>query len=654
MCGISVIVNTKDAPVQDKLVRSMNARIAHRGPDNDGIYRGGNFAIGHRRLSILDTGHLAHQPFQYRDYIITFNGEIYNHCELRKQLIAKGYTFTTRSDTEVILVAYDCWGTQCVNYFEGMWSFVVYDPKKKILFGSRDRYGLKPFYYSTFANLFVIASEVKQYMELPGFKPVLNEQVAFNFLNYGALNYSDETFFQGVQSLGAGHNLVYNLSTHRHSISRWYYFPEGKTNKLDMQEAADEFRRLFRESVATRLSSDVPVAACLSGGLDSSSIVSMARSLMTSGSDFLTLSICWNDKAIDERHYIEEVVRHSGVANKKIFPDMNELNRDEIFEKIIYHQDQPIPSASHFAEYKVYEGAAQAGFPVLLDGQGADEYLGGYGIFNWFHLHGLLSQGRFVSFSREWSAVRRQSNFSDNQMLRMFLYMKYKLGRPLISSFINESWHPAVQGGNPQLPPAGIKLNAKNLSFNQIFTSSLPYQLHSADRNSMCHSVESRLPFLDHRLVEFCYMLPDTLKISNGLSKIVLREGLKSILPPEIYQRKTKLGFPAPEIQWMHQNAQWILKQFDDNAEALSEFVSPAEAKSGFMKVSWAGKGDHSPYFRMLSFAKWLSMFNVSTAAFNRVVHTVTNFGKANIASLLILVSGNSASVTDSVRSMIQ
>ncbi|HEY0677512.1 MAG TPA: asparagine synthase (glutamine-hydrolyzing) [Chitinophagaceae bacterium] len=612
MCGICAIVNTKDQHADTALIGKMNARIAHRGPDNDGVYSAGNFALGHRRLSILDTGHLAHQPLQYRDYIITFNGEVYNHLEIKEALEAKGYEFCTRCDTEVIVAAYDYWGPDCASKFEGMWAFVIYDPRKNILFGSRDRFGQKPFYYGRFGNYFTIASEIKQFMEIPGFKAVLNQEVAFNFLNYGALNYSDDTFFEGVQSLTAGHNLTYNLSTHSHSISKYYEFPHSLSSKMDLVEAADEFRKLFTTSVSSRLSSDVRIGSCLSGGLDSSSIVCMVNDLLEGKEDVHTLSICWNHATIDEREFIDEVSNNTRSVNTKIFPDMMELNDEDVLGKIIYHQDQPIPSASHFSEYKVYEAAGQMGFPVMLDGQGADEYLGGYGIFNWYHLHGLLSGYQFGSLKQEWSAVQKSSKFSSNAMLKNFLFIKFKHRRPQMDPFVQPGWGREFLNGNPTLPPHDTTLSAKELSYHQLFSCSLPYQLHSADRNSMCHSVESRLPFLDHRLVEFCYSLPDTFKIANGVSKVILREGLKSILPQKIRERKLKLGFPAPEREWLQSNVKWVNKELETESDTLHKFVNSRKLKDNFMQFSRHNHQDHAPFFRSLAFAKWLKIFNVS------------------------------------------
>jgi asparagine synthase (glutamine-hydrolysing) len=614
MCGISAIVNTRNVPVEALFIRRMNERIAHRGPDNDGVFYGDNFALGHTRLAIMDTGHLAHQPFKYKDYVITYNGEIYNYCEIKNELRLKGYSFGTRCDTEVILAAYDQWGEDCVSKFEGMWSFMIYDPARDILFGSRDRFGQKPFHYMLASGHFVVGSEIKQFLDLPWFRPMLNEEVAFNFLNYGALNYSNDTFFNGVQSLGPGHNIIYNLVSHQFTISRWYNFPEKASLSMDMQEASEQFRQLFTNSITTRLNSDVSMGSCLSGGLDSSSIVCMASNLLNGHGPLPTLSICWNDKAIDEQQYIDEVTSHTGSFNTKIFPDIDQLNEEDLLGKIIYHQDQPIPTASHFSEYKVYEAAKQNQLSVMLDGQGADEYLAGYGLFLWYHMHALFNSSRFGMLSREWDAVKKISHFSNNEMLRNFLFIKYKQKKPRMLEFIEPGWGKEFLNADPSLPPKSTGFSARKLSHHQLFSSSLPYQLHSSDRNSMCHSVEARLPFLDHRLVEFCYSLPDTFKITRGQSKTVLREGLKSILPSMIYERKQKLGFPAPERDWLRRNKDWVNRQIDENADALERFVSIKKFKDHFNGFIDGKHTDSAPFFRVLSFAKWLKVFNVSCA----------------------------------------
>ena len=613
MCGISAVVNTRSGPVEHQLIRKMNAAIAHRGPDNDGVYSMANFGLGHRRLSIMDTSHLCHQPFKYKDYIITYNGEIYNHLEIKNDLQKLGYQFTTSGDTEIVLAAYERWGEHCVSHFEGMWSFIIYDPKKNILFGSRDRFGQKPFHYGEFNSYFIVASEIKQFAQVPGFKATLSHREGFNFLNYGGLNYSDDTLFEGVRSLPSGHNLYYDLSTNTYTTTQWYFFPERRTNKIGIHEAAEKFKRLLEKSVQLRIGTDARMGSCLSGGLDSSSIVCIIDNLLKGKENFVTLSICWEDKSIDEQEYIDIVTDHTTSAiNEKIFPNLDDLNQQNILDKIIYHQDQPILTTSHFAEYKVYEAAGQRGLRVVMDGQGADEYLGGYGIFNWYHMHGLFNEYRFLSLSKEWNAMKKRSDMRHHQILKNLLYMKYKQRKPEMASFINPDWGKDHIDENPMLPPTNSRLSAKFLSHHQVFSSSLPYQLHSADRNSMCHSVESRLPFLDHQLVEYCYLLPDTLKIVAGKSKIVLREAMTGVLPEAIRQRTTKLGFPAPEKAWMLKNSKWIGKELKQNVPALVDFMNPSQIKNDFNQFAKSGRGDQDHFFRILSFIRWLKIFGVS------------------------------------------
>lgn len=613
MCGISAVVNKRNAPVGHDIIRKMNASIAHRGPDNDGAYFFSNFGLGHRRLSIMDTSHLCHQPFKYQDFIITYNGEIYNHLEIRDELQKLGFEFTTSGDTEIVLAAYEMWGEQCVSRFEGMWSFIIYDSKKNILFGSRDRFGQKPFHYGEFNSYFIVASEIKQFMQVPGFKATLNHKEGFNFLNYGGLNYSDDTLFEGVRSLPSGHNIHYDLSTHKYAISQWYFFPERKTNRIGLHEAAKEFRRLLEQSVHLRMGTDARMGSCLSGGLDSSSIVCLIDKLIKKKENFVTLSICWGDRSIDEQEYINVVSDHTSHGiNEKIFPDLDDLNQRNILEKIVYHQDQPILTTSHFAEYKVYEAAGERGLRVVMDGQGADEYLGGYGLFNWYHMHGLFHQYRFRSLSKEWRAMRERSDMRHHQILKHLLYMKYTRRKPAMAEFINPHWAKDLIDENPMLPPNRSKLSAKFLSHHQVFNSSLPYQLHSADRNSMCHSVESRLPFLDHQLVEFSYLLPDTLKISAGKSKIVLREAMSGVLPDEVRDRSTKLGFPSPQKAWMLKNTNWVGKELEGNAAAYGDLINPSRIKDEFSRFASTGRGDHDHFFRILTFNQWLKIFGVS------------------------------------------
>ncbi|HYE55400.1 MAG TPA: asparagine synthase C-terminal domain-containing protein, partial [Chitinophagaceae bacterium] len=348
-----------------------------------------------------------------------------------------------------------------------------------------------------------------------------------------------------------------------------------------------------------------------SGGLDSSSIVCMLKE-MEPAKKYTTVSMCWDNEEVDEQRYIDPVLEKTKFCGKKLFPDINELNRCDTLDKIIYHQDQPMSSASHFAEYKLHQGASREGFTVMLDGQGSDEYLGGYGIFNFYNMLGLIGSRQWKDARSEWSALKKFLEFSDWRLMKFLLYIKYMQPLPLMDSVIRYNWGRDFLAKNPFTLPKGARADMKNFSFLQLFVSSLPFQLHSADRNSMSHSIESRLPFLDHRLVEFTFRLPDQFKINKGVSKAVLREAMKSILPEEVRTRKHKLGLPAPEREWMHANAGWVEKELTESACVMDKIIDIAALKKRFESFRRLKYADHSLFFRTICFSRWARIFNVS------------------------------------------
>jgi asparagine synthase (glutamine-hydrolysing) len=612
MCGISVIVNLSNAPIAENTLQKMNQKIRHRGPDHEGSFFGRNFALGNQRLSIVDRSTAANQPMHYRELVITYNGEVYNYREIRGELQKKGYCFNTCSDTETILAAFDHWGEKCTEHFEGMWAFIIYDKRSNKLFASRDRFGQKPLYYATVAGHFVMGSEIKQFAVIPGFKGKMNHSIAFDFLNFSALNHTDETFFEGVENFPAGHSMVYDLETHDYELRRWYHFPSPDLNGISLTDAAVEFKKLFKSSVEGRLKADVKLGSCLSGGLDSSSIVCMVNDLETEKSIPVTISVCWPGKEIDEQEYIDIVVDQLKCGSKKITPDLDEMNKENVLDKIIYHQDQPIVSASHYAEYKLYEEAARENLRVMLDGQGADEYLAGYTMFHYYHMYELFNRNGLKDLYKEWNAVRSLFRFSNHKLLRNLLYIRYRRKNRKIDPLFNDKWIKKFPNSDPNLLPGNGELNLKGFTKHQLFVSSLPYQLHSADRNSMCHSVEARLPFLDHRLVEFTYALPARFKIRNGMTKLVLRDALKEILPDRISQRISKQGFPAPEREWMCRNADWVIRELKDAGDLLNNMLDPGKTIRKFQDYCKTGQGDLSLFFRIINLSRWIKLFSIS------------------------------------------
>lgn len=623
MCGISVIVQKSNEPVSEVLIRKMNNLVVHRGPDGEGYYHHLNLAMGHRRLKIIDLSNAATQPMEYDGLIITYNGEIYNYIEIRKVLENEGYLFHTKSDTEVILAAYKKWGKNCVSHFHGMWSFAIFDRNRNILFCSRDRFGIKPFSYFDSKTHFCIASEIKQFSAIPFFEPKLNHQAAFHFLYYSSIEGEEKSFFQNVKFLSPGQNLIYDLTTHQLELENWYHLTiEDQYADISYPEACKHFRYLFDRSISMHVRSDVEIGACLSGGLDSSSIVYSYKHQFPKSNPLKTVSSCFEEKAINEIEYIDFVTKDIGFQGNKIFPDIRQIMQNNIFEKICYHQDQPITSGSFFSEYKVFEKAGELGLKVMLDGQGADEYLAGYDEFNSIYLNQYLHKLQLLSFTR---VARDIARFKDHHPITFIKNfgsdMLMNTGRKAMKKFnssyfkpvwMNEKWfeeNSYNQNPYPILLPGGIK-GIQELTRKALSQYSLPHQLHSEDRNSMMHSIESRLPFLDHTLVEFVLNLPDNFKIRNGVNKSILRDGLKDILPEKISGRKNKLGFPGPEDRL-------FLKQDPDIHRILLSLqdsfpgIFSRNIIEKYERCFTAKEQNQNLIFKSLSFYYWTKAFGI-------------------------------------------
>ena len=613
MCGISIIIDRCNKSIDDSSIQSINEKISHRGPDDAGYYFGTNFAFGHRRLSILDLSSAGHQPMQRDHLCISYNGEIYNYIELRQELKELGHSFISGSDTEVILTAYRQWGDECFSRFNGMWALAIHDSIRNEIIFCRDHFGIKPLYYTLTKGFFLAGSEIKQFTAIDEFKASLNKVVAANFLTYGLLNYSEETFFENVKELRGGHYLRYNLSTHQFSLAQWYNLSNAAIPIADSYEQArQKVRSLFVDSVKLRMRSDVRVGSCLSGGIDSSSIVSIIHSQKLANPDFATITSCYENKKFDEQIFSDLVTESTKFSSKKVFPILNDLLDKGHLDKIIYHQDQPFSGASHYSEYKVFEEASKNKLIVMQDGQGSDEYLCGYGEFYVAGIAELLLSFRFRKAFLFFKTKAVQKRISVSKEVTQFLFsffihdliksikLVFGKGNP---SWLTPQWH-ALAGKSLKTP---LK-NIRDLSICEIETLSIPYQLHSEDRNSMLFSIESRLPFLDHRLVEYCIGLPSLYKISPEYTKAILRDAIGE-LPEPIKNRKDKMGFVAPDAEWMLKNHKRI-------KEELRTIVRKSEIFSDQLLVAFdkfvEGKRIYDPiFFRALSLSRFCSLFNM-------------------------------------------
>jgi asparagine synthase (glutamine-hydrolysing) len=567
MCGIAGIISSNTSLISKENLKKMTGAIAHRGPDGEDFWIDDTQAVGfgHRRLSIIDLSSSAAQPMHYLDrYTIVYNGEVYNYIEIKKALQKKGYYFKTQSDTEVILAAYDYWKEDCLEQFDGMFAFAIFDKKEQQVFAARDRFGEKPFYYYKDEDHFFFASEMKALWAL-GVKKEVNEKMLLNYLTLGYVQHSinkDETFFEGISSLPPSNYLQLSVTDKRFSTKSYWGLDKETSINISATDAIEHFTGLFTTSVKRRLRSDVSIGTSLSGGLDSSSIIATISQLLTSGQTNcqpVSVSAVFPGFEKNEGPYIQSVVDKFNVKSFTIQPTGDELVKD--FEKICYHQEEPFHSSSIFAQYKVFELAASKNIKVLLDGQGADETMAGYHKYIHWYLQQLIARMKFTTAINEkkalvknglpfnWGIRNYLATFFPAHVAIMLEKRAYKktihhpdLTKDFLSSFQGREW-----GGIYK--PIVSKLN--DILYFNTMQFGLEELVRFADRNSMAHGREVRLPFLSHELVQFIFSLSANLKIHDGWTKWLLRKSMDQKLPDEIVWRKDKVGYEPPQQQWM-------------------------------------------------------------------------------------------------------
>jgi len=570
MCGIAGIIQPSNQYSIHHL-RKMTDALAHRGPDGEGFWQNGDGTaqLGHRRLSVIDLSKDASQPMHFTVaasgqadgplYTIVHNGEIYNYVEIRSALEKEGYCFRTQSDTEVILAAFDFWNGECIEHFDGMFAFAIWDEKEKELFVARDRFGEKPFFYYHNNGQFLFASEMKA-LWAAGVPRVANFKMLFNYITIGYVDNPErpeETFFENIFKLPAASSLYYRPSSNELVVEKYWNVDAGYQRlKITDKEAIEEFQSLFTTSVRRRLRSDVSIGTSLSGGLDSSSVVASIVPLVSGSIPLKVFTASFPGFEKDELVFSSKIVHQFGLAQH-----ICSLTADDVidnWDKFFYHQEEPAGSASAFAQFKVFELAKHQQVTVLLDGQGADEILAGYHkYYKWYWQE--LFQKRNLIRSKEIAATRQlgiDEKFGIKNVIAALL--------PDLASVILEKQYLAHALQHPDLTSDFVKLQSKEayyttpalaslngvLYFN-AFVHGLGELLRYADRNSMTHGREVRLPFLSHELVEFVFSLPAHFKIRQGWTKWLLRQSMKAQLPADIVWRKDKVGFEPPQKQWM-------------------------------------------------------------------------------------------------------
>jgi asparagine synthase (glutamine-hydrolysing) len=551
MCGICGIVRF-GAPPETGAVEAMAAELDHRGPDGCGSFGDEGIALGFRRLAIIDLSDAGAQPFASEDgrLQLIHNGEIYNYRELRRELEAAGHRFRSATDTEVILAAYREWGSDCVERFNGMWAFVLWDGARQRLFCSRDRFGIKPFYYRHENGRFAFASEPRAFRADPSTRLEANREAVHEYLDQGYLDHLDETFFAGIRRLPPAHSLAFDES----GLRVWAYW------RLEEREPpadpAEELRELFLDAVRLELRSDVPVGTALSGGLDSSAIAVSADHLLRTeaenaealGGRQRTFTAYFERPGFDERPFAEAVVERTSAEPTWLTFTAGDLVDD--LPRIVEAQGEPFGSTSICAGWYVMRAAKEAGVKVMLDGQGGDELLAGYRAHLGFRLADLLAQARLRELATELAGARHGPVALATAMARPFA--PERLVRLVRSRTRGSLVHPDLRRSAANAFD-GLPFPDRLRRYQQLVLTrrGLPELLRYEDRNSMAHSLEARVPFLDHRLVELCFSLPPDELIRGGETKSVLRRALGDLLPPSVRARRDKVGFVTPEGDWL-------------------------------------------------------------------------------------------------------
>lgn len=627
MCGINGIVYLNsylaDHPKAyfENEISKMNNEIAHRGPDGEGMMINYPVCFGFRRLSIIDLSKEASQPMfnEDRSIAIVFNGEIYNYRELIPDLKSKGHVFKTRSDTEVIIHSFEEYGFDCVKKFNGMWALAIYDLKNDVVFASRDRFGVKPFYYFSDNEQFIFSSEIKAILKIKQINNA-NHGKVFDYLAYGYKTSNGDTFFESVNELLPGHNIV----IHNNTIDFKKYWSLNTVQDSGMNDIAKKLESLLYDSVNLRFRSDVPVSILLSGGLDSSIITKITDDLIEdhqiNDQSVTAYSAVFPGFKYDESKVIDEFLKTcKHIKSVKI--ELEDPDFSGSLDKFIYGMGEPVFSTTSFAHYSLMKKIRKENVKVVLNGQGSDEAWAGYDryVVGYFLLDVLLKSPQ--SFISQLNSISRKMKFSYKYILLQTakaIFSRKKASQirskyiEKIQSCLNQDFAKRNAGyfKNPDYKKLSsgnltgyLKYNLEYQGFNQI--------LHYEDHSSMQHSIEMRSPFIDYRLIEFAFTLPSEKKIDKGITKKVLREVFKNRLPSSITDNYQKIGFVTPFEDWMNkQGAKEIINVMLDSSTFNSKKVfNPAKVKKIFLdKTNYKD----FPYWRIINLELWSRAYGIT------------------------------------------
>ncbi len=597
MCGIAGIWYLNQTIADPRKIRQMTNAMVHRGPDGEGFWNSDDYSLhlGHRRLAIIDLSENGKQPMIYKSrYVITLNGEIYNYIELKELLKKMGYDFVSQTDTEVLMAAYDYWGKECLTFLDGMFAFGIYDIAKEELFCARDRFGEKPFHYYIDEQRFMFASEMKT-LWAGGADRSIDDYSIYLFLNLGLHEDPDDktrTFFNNIKKLKPAHYLVYRKGQPIEQFQYWKISIALKKSDVSFEEACLKFREMFFTSVERRLRSDVPVGTSLSGGLDSSAIALTMHKILNGKTVQKCFSARFDDAKLDEGYFMAKVIENTSIEHFVNYPAANGLASS--IEQIMYHQEEPFSGASIYAQWEVFKHAGQNGITVMLDGQGADEVLGGYTHFiepflrETYRRSGVKEMKRQYIYSIENNEITHPLSINIKFRLESMVpalwnfarTAKRKINGCTQSEFIHKDLYDLYK--REKSPFIFYDTLDTSLRF-YTFVSGLDRLLRFADRNSMAHSIEVRLPFLSHDLVEYVFSLPSDYIIHDGWTKALVRNGMSDILPKEIAWRKNKLGFMPPQKTWEQENSFYAMMKDFQQIAVEKKFIDPKST------ICWEG-----------------------------------------------------------------
>jgi len=655
MCGIVGIFNIQKQPIDLKTLIKSTEAIHHRGPDDEGyllvnsargvvVPCGGDdtdprlrlprienyfgqpfdFAFGFRRLSILDLSPSGHQPMASLDgrYWIIFNGEIYNYIELRAELMNLGYKFSSTSDTEVLLTGYIHWGDKMLPKLVGMFAFAILDLQMRKLFLARDFFGIKPLYYALNDHRFAFASEAKALIALGDVSRKVNPGALYMYLRYGLTDQDDRTLWNEIQHLPAAHYLEISLDSQKPFIHPTRYWQIDRKTRLTLSapEAAEQLRYFFLENIRFHLRSDVPVGAALSGGIDSSSIVSAMR-YHQGKQKIHTFSYIADDPTINEESWADIVSQYAKTIAHKTRINTTDLVSD--LDEFIFSMDEPVSTTSMYAQFCVFRLAQEAGIKVMLDGQGADELLGGYSYFFSARLVSLIRRHRWKEAARFLKNTWHRPYFGGPRLVyraggwllpeNFHGLARRLIGEDLVPDWLNSNWF--KKNGMPN-QSVYIWDNSKDLFHTLLYQSvtqtSLPRLLRYEDRNSMAHSVESRVPFLTPSLVNFIFSLPEEYIIDmDGNTKAVFRQAMCDIVPTPVLQRRDKVGFATPERQWLDDLQAWVEDILNSQIAASIPALNRIKINEEWRKVLTQRKAFNFQIWRWINLIRWVERYQI-------------------------------------------